>query len=173
MSDQANAGCGLLVSVAVVFFLIGRCSAEHPEMPTAQMTVPRTLAEEAYPDVASPAESAASTTTAPADPDALEAVDTATLASAATAQDEPDLDQDRDSAPEGDLAAGGIARSASLAAATGDDGYTDVDGHHVQSPTFAPSEPSGASARCRDGSYSFSHHRRGTCSRHGGVAEWL
>jgi hypothetical protein len=33
--------------------------------------------------------------------------------------------------------------------------------------------PPGASARCADGSYSFSASRRGTCSRHGGVAEWL
>ena len=31
---------------------------------------------------------------------------------------------------------------------------------------------SGASARCRDGSLSYSAHRRGTCSHHGGVAEW-
>lgn len=33
--------------------------------------------------------------------------------------------------------------------------------------------PSGASARCRDGTYSFSQSRRGTCSGHGGVASWL
>lgn len=33
--------------------------------------------------------------------------------------------------------------------------------------------PSGATARCRDGTYSFSQSRRGTCSRHGGVASWL
>ena len=33
--------------------------------------------------------------------------------------------------------------------------------------------PDGASARCRDGTYSFSRHRRGTCSGHGGVAAWL
>jgi len=33
--------------------------------------------------------------------------------------------------------------------------------------------PSGATAQCRDGSYSFSKHRRGTCSHHGGVAAWL
>jgi len=33
--------------------------------------------------------------------------------------------------------------------------------------------PSGASARCRDGTYSFSQHRSGTCSYHGGVSEWL
>ena len=30
-----------------------------------------------------------------------------------------------------------------------------------------------ATAVCRDGSYSHSTHRSGTCSRHGGVAEWL
>ncbi|TMA11064.1 MAG: DUF3761 domain-containing protein [Betaproteobacteria bacterium] len=28
-------------------------------------------------------------------------------------------------------------------------------------------------ARCKDGSMSYSQHRSGTCSRHGGVAEWL
>jgi Protein of unknown function (DUF3761) len=33
--------------------------------------------------------------------------------------------------------------------------------------------PPGATARCRDGTLSFSQHRRGTCSHHGGVAEWL
>ena len=33
--------------------------------------------------------------------------------------------------------------------------------------------PPGATALCRDGSYSFSQHRSGTCSHHGGVATWL
>jgi uncharacterized protein DUF3761 len=33
--------------------------------------------------------------------------------------------------------------------------------------------PAGASARCRDGTYSFSRHRSGMCSHHGGVATWL
>lgn len=33
--------------------------------------------------------------------------------------------------------------------------------------------PSGASAICRDGTYSFSANRRGTCSHHGGVTRWL
>ena len=28
-------------------------------------------------------------------------------------------------------------------------------------------------ARCRDGSHSFSFRRRGTCSHHGGVADFL
>ncbi|HAM87971.1 TPA: hypothetical protein DDY55_01375 [Candidatus Falkowbacteria bacterium] len=53
-----------------------------------------------------------------------------------------------------------------------DNHYTNVDGNEVHSPAFAPSRPSGASAMCRDGSYSFSQNRRGTCSRHGGVEEW-
>ncbi|WP_372442060.1 DUF3761 domain-containing protein [Actinomadura violacea] len=36
-----------------------------------------------------------------------------------------------------------------------------------------PSYPAGASAVCRDGTLSYSAHRRGTCSHHGGVARWL
>lgn len=34
------------------------------------------------------------------------------------------------------------------------------------------SNPPGATAKCRDGSLSYSQHRRGTCSHHGGVAIW-
>lgn len=33
--------------------------------------------------------------------------------------------------------------------------------------------PSGATAQCRDGTYSYSAHRWGTCSHHGGVRVWL
>ncbi|MGP0095130.1 MAG: DUF3761 domain-containing protein [Xanthobacteraceae bacterium] len=33
--------------------------------------------------------------------------------------------------------------------------------------------PLGATARCGDGTYSFSKTRRGTCSSHGGIAQWL
>ena len=32
---------------------------------------------------------------------------------------------------------------------------------------------SGPSAQCRDGSYSYSQHRSGTCSHHGGVDRWI
>ncbi len=35
-----------------------------------------------------------------------------------------------------------------------------------------PGGPNGATAKCKDGSYSFSAHRSGTCSRHGGVAQF-
>jgi hypothetical protein len=44
----------------------------------------------------------------------------------------------------------------------------------VCSPYSSPSgPPAGATAKCNDGTYSFSQHRSGTCSGHGGVAEWL
>ncbi|MCZ2299544.1 MAG: DUF3761 domain-containing protein [Chitinophagales bacterium] len=43
----------------------------------------------------------------------------------------------------------------------------------VQSPTKYNAVPPGACAVCRDGSYSFSKNRRGTCSKHGGVLKWL
>jgi hypothetical protein len=51
--------------------------------------------------------------------------------------------------------------------------YTNKAGQRVQSPTKASAAPEGATALCRDGSYSFSRSRRGTCSHHGGVASWL
>lgn len=55
-----------------------------------------------------------------------------------------------------------------------DDYYTNSDGVRVHRPTFSDSgPPAGATAQCRDGSYSFSLHRSGTCSHHGGVAKWL
>lgn len=50
--------------------------------------------------------------------------------------------------------------------------YINNSGSKVQSPTKYDSRPANASALCRDGTYSFSQNRRGTCSHHGGVAEW-
>jgi Protein of unknown function (DUF3761) len=42
-------------------------------------------------------------------------------------------------------------------------------------PTAAAgnTDPTGATAKCKDGTYSKSKHHSGTCSSHGGVAEWL
>ncbi len=51
--------------------------------------------------------------------------------------------------------------------------YTNKDGQRVQSPTYYDKAPAGATAQCRDGTYSFSQNHRGTCSHHGGVAKWL
>lgn len=52
-------------------------------------------------------------------------------------------------------------------------GYINTNEEWVQSPTYYDSPPANATAECRDGTYSFSHSRRGTCSHHGGVKRWL
>jgi len=48
--------------------------------------------------------------------------------------------------------------------------YQNVDGKCVHGPS---SSPAAATARCRDGTYSYSLHASGTCSHHGGVARWI
>ena len=55
----------------------------------------------------------------------------------------------------------------------GTNSYIKARGRCVHRPVRSPSIPVGATARCRDGTYSFSQSRRGTCSWHGGVAAWL
>ncbi len=52
-------------------------------------------------------------------------------------------------------------------------GYVNVSGNCVHDPEQSNGAPSGATAECRDGDYSFSQHHTGTCSGHGGVAQWL
>jgi hypothetical protein len=52
--------------------------------------------------------------------------------------------------------------------------YVNSAGNTVCKPEKSSSgAPAGATARCEDGTYSFSESRSGTCSSHGGVAEWL
>jgi resuscitation-promoting factor RpfB len=51
--------------------------------------------------------------------------------------------------------------------------YVNSQGQRVPRPENCSAPPKGATAQCRDGSYSFSQSRRGTCSHHGGVAKWL
>ena len=48
--------------------------------------------------------------------------------------------------------------------------YKNVSGHCIHSPS---TNPVGATARCRDGTYSYSEHASGTCSHHGGVRIWI
>lgn len=68
----------------------------------------------------------------------------------------------------------GFAFAAVILLAGGADAKPCRDAHgrfiHCPPPVTAPA---GATARCRDGSYSFSKHHSGTCSHHGGVAAWL
>jgi hypothetical protein len=51
--------------------------------------------------------------------------------------------------------------------------YVNSKGQTVKRPETCSAAPQGATAQCRDGTYSFSRSRRGTCSHHAGVAKWL
>jgi hypothetical protein len=51
--------------------------------------------------------------------------------------------------------------------------YTNSAGNTVCKPEESSTTPEGATAKCGDGTYSFSESRSGTCSHHEGVAEWL
>src|ERR1700675_3386693 len=51
--------------------------------------------------------------------------------------------------------------------------YVNSKGETVKRPETCASAPKGATAQCRDKSYSLSHTRQGTCSHHGGAAQWL
>lgn len=65
------------------------------------------------------------------------------------------------------------AKSAPRTSSCDADYYRNSDGKCVHRPQQASEQPADATARCTDGTYSFSQHRRGTCSGHGGVAQWL
>ena len=62
------------------------------------------------------------------------------------------------------------AQAAPKPAECGADYYRNSDGNCVHRPS---DNPAGATALCKDGSYSYSQHRSGTCSGHGGVRTWL
>jgi hypothetical protein len=69
-----------------------------------------------------------------------------------------------------EAAARAAQQQAAQPAASSGSGYVNSSGNYVPSPS---SNPSGATAKCRDGTYSYSQHHSGTCSHHGGVAAWL
>ena len=51
--------------------------------------------------------------------------------------------------------------------------YRSTDGSTVHGPTRGTNPAYGkVTATCRDGTSSYSHHARGTCSGHGGVEGW-
>ena len=65
------------------------------------------------------------------------------------------------------------AAEARAPSSCGTDYYVNSRGNCVHRPMHAKKAPTAATARCRDRTYSFSQSRRGTCSRHGGVAQWF
>lgn len=68
----------------------------------------------------------------------------------------------------------GSATATSLGAFACKSGYyKNASGRCVHRPVKASKAPPGATAHCRDGTWSFSQHASGTCSHHGGVAVWI
>lgn len=67
------------------------------------------------------------------------------------------------------VAACGSANARGYPSAT----YVNRDGMVVHRPVRSHQQPLGATAQCRDGTWSFSLHHRGTCSYHHGVMRWL
>jgi len=70
-------------------------------------------------------------------------------------------------------AAAQAAANAEITASCTNGSYVNSAGNTVCRPETRSTTPSGATARCSDGSYSYSQSRRGTCSHHGGVSSWL
>jgi hypothetical protein len=70
-------------------------------------------------------------------------------------------------------AAGNTKPNSGKVNCTNNGSYVNSKGQTVQRPENCSGPPKGATAQCRDGSYSFSTNRRGTCSHHGGVAKSL
>lgn len=50
---------------------------------------------------------------------------------------------------------------------------TKVATKSAKTSTASATDANGATAKCKDGTYSHAASRRGACSKHGGVAEWL
>jgi hypothetical protein len=77
------------------------------------------------------------------------------------------------SQPSTSAASGNTKPKQEQANCTNNGTYVNSKGQTVPRPENCSAPPKGATARCRDGTYSFSRTRRGTCSHHGGVAKWL
>ncbi|MEU3829288.1 DUF3761 domain-containing protein [Streptomyces sp. NPDC029080] len=63
--------------------------------------------------------------------------------------------------------------SSGSSSSTGGSGSSGDESSSSSSSGDSQQAPAGATAQCNDGTYSYSAHRRGTCSHHGGVAVWL
>lgn len=108
-------------------------------------------------------------------------IDGATQAASTPTSVQPTITSDTSVAPQSiqpqsatnqDSTSNSTARpsSSTSSGSCGSGSYINVDGDCVRRPS---NDPTGASARCKDGTYSYSKNRRGTCSSHGGVAAWL
>ena len=72
------------------------------------------------------------------------------------------------------------ASGAAMKAAAGSSGSSSSGSSTASTPsssskstTTGNTDPTGATAKCKDGTYSKSKHHSGTCSKHGGVDQWM
>ncbi len=77
------------------------------------------------------------------------------------------------SGPTPPLRATPVAAETRLHGGCGADYYINSRGNCVRRPVRADRPPTRATARCRDGTYSFSQSRYGACNWRDGVAKWL
>jgi uncharacterized protein DUF3761 len=110
-------------------------------------------------------------------PDSAGAIDSSSAVAAYSASSDTDSDDTSDSDDDQQVASVDSDDSdGSSYASSGvcdEDSYMSSSGDCVHRPVAAATAPVGATAQCNDGTYSFSEHHRGTCSYHGGVADWL
>lgn len=76
-------------------------------------------------------------------------------------------------APKGSPAAAAAPAAATAPAAAPAAAKSATVSKSAPTTTAGNTDPTGATAKCKDGTYSKSKHHSGTCSSHGGVAEWL
>jgi len=77
------------------------------------------------------------------------------------------------SKPASDATAASPAASAATSTAAPAQAKSSTASKSAPTTTAGNTDPTGATAKCKDGTYSKSQHHSGTCSSHGGVAEWL
>jgi hypothetical protein len=113
-------------------------------------------------------------------PDQTPVIDPAPMPAATTLVPPPPVVATSTSGPSRPLPAPKIATaspppasSPQVSGSCGADYYLNSDGNCIQRPQQAATALSGTTAQCKDGTYSFSQHRQGTCSGHHGVAQWL
>ncbi len=70
-------------------------------------------------------------------------------------------------------ARGASSAAAPSAAAPSTAAKSSVASKSAPAETASNTDPTGATAKCKDGTYSKSQHHTGACSHHGGVADWL